>query len=577
MTKIQSFLKQLDGTVSNKGFALFRITFALFLLAFISHITYYRPLIFNTIPVLAPNPFPAKLFLSIWLVAVAGLLVGWQTRIAAIVNYIFVVLAAFSFSNSGSGSFNDDLLRIGSFLLIIMPVQKAWSIDVVTYTLSYGVRPAAQTSKLNYLGAVFVSLGLMYWASSLTKLYSPMWSKGMGLWIPAVMPYNKWHGISFYLNQKWLMMAANYFTVIWEMLFLFFLFTNKWRHYFLLAGVFFHLVIAAIFPFPLLCFGPIPFYLLFIPDSFWLKFSPKPLLIGLNPNDKRHVFFARVLTGLHAATQLSYNNTGKLLINNQAFNSNWQAVTFALKTTFVGRLLGWLVTIELIKLLALAVANRFIQFEGSNKHPVQLLTETFKRQAFLVFCVTLFCVQAFYSSYHLVSRINGGVTVEGMKKYYHIRKDITDFSLKPSNLFRTLFGLNARGVFLDHSNMGTKTVFAITHTDKNGNKTWLPYFNEKGYCLGLNMNLAWSKYSFNSVCSGTIPNPMELEKTLWFWADRYHIKLDSLDLEVVKRTYQFPEHFEYNYHQKLVNQPWLPEGKVMWRKGKYYYHPIDTL
>ena len=38
------------------------------------------------------------------------------------------------------------------------------------------------------------------------------------------------------------------------------------------------------------------------------------------------------------------------------------------------------------------------------------------------------------------------------------------------------------------------------------------------------MNLAWSKYTFNSVCSGTIPNPKELEKLIWLWANKNNIK-----------------------------------------------------
>ncbi len=575
---IKRLFQLFDGTASNKSFALFRITFALFLLFFIAHIAYYRPLIFNTIPTLAPNPFPAKLFLSIWAIASLGLLVGWQTRISAIINYLLVVIATFSFSNSGSGSFNDDLLRIGSFILIIMPVHKIWSIDAITYSIKYGVRPPALTSKVYYLAAVFISLGLMYWASSLTKLYSPMWNKGLGLWIPAVMPYNKWHGIDFYLNLKRPMIAANYITIVWEFLFIFALFSLKWRNYFMAIGVFFHLVIASIFPFPLLCFGPIPFYLLFVSDGFWQHFKSTPLHITIQAQNKRHVIFSRLLNGLLAHVEVIETTNNNIVVNNKPFSNNWEAAQFALnQSSLTGKFLAFLLKLEPARLLTTLVVDQFMQVQATHQHPVSLFSQGVKKQALFIFCITLFCVQAFYSTYHLVSRINGGVTVEGLKKYYHIRKDITDFSLKPSNLFRTLFGLNARGVFLDHSNMGTKTVFAITYTNKDGRKTWLPYFNEKGYCLPMNMNLAWSKYSFNSVCSGTIPNPMELEKTLWFWANRHHIRLDSLDLQVVKRTYQFPEHFEYDYHKKLITQPWKPEGIVKWRKGKFIYQPLDSL
>jgi hypothetical protein len=91
MNRIINWLKQYDTSVSNRGFAVFRISLSFFLLVLISSIYYYRPLIFNTIPHIAPNPFPAKLFISIWAFVVLGLMIGWQTRIMAVINYLFVV------------------------------------------------------------------------------------------------------------------------------------------------------------------------------------------------------------------------------------------------------------------------------------------------------------------------------------------------------------------------------------------------------------------------------------------------------------------------------------------------------
>jgi uncharacterized membrane protein YphA (DoxX/SURF4 family) len=577
MNRVINWLKQYDTPVSTRGFAVFRITLSLFLLVLISSIYYYRPIIFNTIPHIAPNPFPAKLFLSMWAMVVLGLMIGWQTRVVAVINYLFVVITAFSFSNSGCGSFNDDLLRIGSFLLIIMPAKQSYSVDNVLHTIKYGQRQSNYTSYWNYLAALFVSLGLMYWASSLTKIYSPMWNKGLGLWIPSVMPHNKWHSVTFYLNWQWAHVAANYITIVWEFGLIFALFFKKIRTYAAWIGVFFHLVIASIFPFPLLCFGPIPFYMLFVNNTFWDRFKLQHIQVTINPDLQKHQSLGRLILGLNGNTILLHHNQNNIKINETDYNNGWLAARAALQSSWIGKCIAFFSRFELIRLFIDFVLEEVIKLQTPEQTPQPILSEKLRYGLLGIFCFGLLAVQTFYSSYHFYSRIKGGVTVVELKKFYAVRKDISDYSLKPSNLFRTLFGLNARGVFLDHSLSGSKTVFAVVRKQANGDTLWLPFFNPTGYCMGMNMNLAWSKYTFNSVCSGTIPNPKELEKVLWFWATKSNVKTDSLDFAVLKRTYHFPSTFQENYHQQLTNQPWILEGNVTWRKGKYNYTPLDSL
>lgn len=570
MDRLSSWLLKLEYKQSAKSFAAFRIAFCLFLLLFIANVAYYRPLIFNAIPNLTYNPFPAKLFLIIWALVSGLLLVGWQTRITAVINYIFVVIATFLFSNAGCGSFNDDLLRIGSFLLIIMPVARNFSFDALLKTIRFGKQQTIESSSLYYLAALLLSLGLMYFASAITKLYSPMWAAGLGLWVPASMPYNKWHNIDFFLNLEWLMKGINYVTMLWELLFIFMLFNKKWRTLFAVTGVLFHLVIATLFPFPLLCFGAVSFYVLFIPDSFWKRFSSRSILLVINPLSERQQFFARVLQSVNRDTQLAYHNQALMMVNGIPQRSNAKAAIYGLNQTRLGKFYSWLLEIELTRLILLAFTDDGILISDAALQPA--LKTSFKRFALAVFCLMLLSVQVFYTSYHLVSKLRGNGPKTGeLKNGYHIRKDITDFSLKPSNLFRTLFGLNARGVFLDHSNTGSKSVFAIIYINKQGDTTWLPFFDRNGHTLSMNMNLAWSKYTFNSVCSGTIPNPNELEKALWLWADKHRIKKQDLELHILKRTYVYPKAFETDYHKRMAGLPWLEIGLAGWKNGSFSY------
>lgn len=571
MSKFSQWLLQLEHKQSAKSFAAFRIAFCLFLLVFIAHVNYYRPIIFNTIPTLTYNPFPAKLFIVLWALTSGFLLVGWQTRIASVINYIFVVIATFLFSNAGCGSFNDDLLRIGSFLLIIMPVDRNFSVDALVKTIRFGTQPTKESSSLYYLAALLVSLGLMYFASAITKLYSPMWAAGLGLWIPASMPYNKWHNVDFFLNMEWLMKAINYVTMLWELLFIFMLFNKKkWRPIFVATGVFFHLAIALLFPFPLLCFGAVSFYLLFIPDSFWQRFQSRSISLVINQESPRQELFARVLQSINRNTVVTYHKQPVMLINGVQQRSNRKTAIYGLNQARLGKTYSWLLEIELIRLVVMAFADDGIRMTGT--YPESALKTSFKRFWLAVFCFMLLSVQLFYSSYHLVSKIRGNGPKTGeLKNGYHIRKDITDLSLKPSNLFRTLFGLNARGVFLDHSNTGSKTVFAVIYINKQGDTTWLPFFDQNGHTLSMNMNLAWSKYTFNSVCSGTVPNPNELEKVLWLWAEKHRVRKQNIELHILKRTYIYPKGFEPDYHTKMAALPWLEIGVAGWKNGSFSY------
>ncbi|MES2691370.1 MAG: HTTM domain-containing protein [Bacteroidota bacterium] len=570
MNKLSQWLLKQEQAQSAKSFAAFRIAFCLFLLMFIAHVSYYRPLIFNTIPHLAYNPFPAKLFLLLWALVTGFLLAGWQTKMASVINYLFIVIATFLFSNAGCGSFNDDLLRIGGFLLVIMPVGRNFSVDVVVKTVRFGAQQVKASSSLYYLAALLVSLGLMYLASGITKLYSPMWAAGLGLWIPASMPYNKWHSVDFFLNMEWLMKGINYVTMLWELLFLFMLFSKKWRLTFAATGVFFHLVIAILFPFPLLSFGAIAFYLLFIPDSFWDRFQSAPISLVINPANQRQQIFARALQAIHRNTVVTHHPHPAMTINGTTQRSNRKTAIYGLNQTLLGKTYSWMLEVEFIRLMVLAFADDGIHITST--YPEPALKTSFKRFWLAVFCFMLLSVQVFYSSYHLFSKMKGNTpkTAE-LKNGYHVRKDITDFSLKPSNLFRTLFGLNARGVFLDHSNTGTKTVFAVIHLNKQGDTTWLPFFDRNGYALGMNMNLAWSRYTFNSVCSGMVPNPLELEKALWLWTEKQRVKRQNIDFYVLKRTYIYPKRFEPDYQKKMAGLPWLEIGIAGWQNGTFRY------
>ncbi|MCU0423915.1 MAG: HTTM domain-containing protein [Bacteroidia bacterium] len=567
-----NYLNKYNYDVTTRVFAMFRIAFGIFLLLFIFHLNQFRAVLFNTFPELTQNPFPAKLFLLLWSGCVALIIIGWLTKIMAVANYILVLIAAFSFSNNGNGTFNDDLMRIGSFLLIFLPSNKDLSCDALLYTLKNGKLPQRTTSSLYVLGAIFVSLGLLYASSGITKLMSPIWLKGLGLWIPSVMPHNKWHDVAFYTNELWLMKALNYITIGWELFFLPALFLPKLRNYMALVGIFFHVGIALLFPFPLICVGPITFYVLFLglkPNSLS---NTKEVSLTLQPSLTSGVLKVRFLQFLNPNTNYRINEISNSTIEDKSIREVLKA---ELNCSRTGKVAAFFYRFTFVQLLVVFFANQVIDVEEKNTFQKQWIKPAFQLKIFVLFCFTLFAVQSFYTAYHINSRAKGAHHTQQLEKYYRIRRAIQDYSLKPSNLFRTFFGLNSRGVFLDHANSGVKGVFAVIEINKR-DTIWLPFFNQLGYTGTYNMNLPWSKYTFNTVCSGTAPNPLELEKVLVHWASKQKRKVSDLKLQVVGRLNFYPTAFEINYLRKLQTIPWKTEAFIHWENKRMVYVQADS-
>jgi hypothetical protein len=420
----------------------------------------------------------------------------------------------------------------------------------------------------------------MYWASSITKLFSPIWQQGLGLWIPAVMPHNKWNNFSLFLNQKGVMIAINYITIIWEVFFIAAIFNKRWAWLFAATGIFFHLCIASIFPFWFLCFGPLPFYFLFLHKTPREESKDNQHIVYLNLQLKRQLALARLVKLVNKQVVVYHQNDYLIHMEGKSYENSWQAAKALLNNSIPGKLIGSVLQVEFFRLLAKWLVDDVLVIlpEGASIQENRRIQHETQKSLLILGTLILFCVQGFYTTHHLYKNWNKKTAIQDLaKKEFHVRKSIEDASLKPSNLFRTLFGLNARGLFLDHSSVGNKVMFAVTMKGANGENIWLPYFNQDGFVGSYNMNQMWSLYSFTAVCSGTIPNPKELEKTLTFWANKNRVNTDSLDLTVLKRIYYFPAAFEPNYLEKQKQLPWTVEGHVQWRKGVFSYHSVDSI
>jgi hypothetical protein len=545
-------------------------------LLILSEVFRYRELIFDAVPGVSRNVFPVNVFLVLWLTSLLFLLSGLFTRMAAICNYLFVVMATSLFANSNVGTFNDDLLRIGSFLCIFMPVAKSFSLDVLKNNIQFRDYPPAKTTQVFYILFLFLSLGLLYLPSGLTKTYSPMWVHGLGLWIPCNIPHNKWNELpNLIVNHYWLLSSLNYLVIIWEIAFVFILFIPRLHYLIVIPGLIFHLGIALLFPFPAVCTGPLVFYVLFIPDSWWEVFYNRiqmkvKIPVSYNPNVPSQYRMARFIEFLdYRKRYLLIPETGSddLLTYRHMIQLIGKYATF--------KWLSAIFNIGIIRRI-LKLSHR-IWISGLN-HPSdnRLMNASFRYTLLVYFTISCALLQAAISSYHVYSHYHSGA--EKRMEYMRKRKEGQDFSMKPTNLARTFLGINSRGLFLDHANTGQKTTRGITIRDHDGMETWLPMIDQKGYvCRELNMNMAWAKVTFNLFGFGAGPlDTSGVQRLTRYWALIRHLPLNDLTFKVYAKTYTYPDHFEKDYYLKLERIPWKSEGEARWINGRFSFISSDT-
>jgi uncharacterized membrane protein YphA (DoxX/SURF4 family) len=572
VNRIISYFKSFDYPVSPKSFALFRMLYALYLLGLISQLNTQWPFFFDHVPPYSVSLFPTKLSLFIWLISSVLLLTGSFTRVAAVINYVLVLLMTTFFVNANISSFNDDLLRIGGFLLIVIPASRCWSVDALLGNLQRKNQPQ-QTSYLYYLLSIVVTLGLLYFASAVTKLFSPMWQNGLGLWIPAVIPSYKWNHFDFFVDQKWMMFGLNYVVLAFEFVFIFLLFNKRFHAAIAIIGITFHLGIAFLFPFTYICFGPIFFYSLLIPDSWWKTLgrqfsSQHKLIITFNPEHTKQYQAVHLLTALdfRGRLELHAGSYSHLSCEGQ---TGWDAFRAACRGSILHAPLYLMTSFEVVQNLMTYVSEEWLP------NPTPSFSQSgslyrLKRFSFFLFVAALCWVQLLTLGYHSYTALKADK--KQLTQYLKQRIATQDFSTKPSNLARTFFGINSRGVFLDHAFRGTKTVYAIAKLNADGTEEWLPIFTKEGYCTGSNRNLGWHKLSFKYF-GRTLsqPDTTGFKKYTAMWAHQNHVAPHNLYFRVYRRMYPCPETYEKGYLTKMLNLPWDTAGLIVWNDTLFHY------
>jgi predicted DCC family thiol-disulfide oxidoreductase YuxK len=256
------------------GLSVFRMCYSLVLFFEILQQYRFSELIYNENPYVSETDFSMQHLFACWMIVLFLLFIGLFTRFAVVLNYLFTLLV---FSRQHYFEYHIFGIYVGvNFLLLFIPVSKVLSLDHLLEKLKYSsvgkfYAPERRVYAVNYFAPVLIAIGLVYFDSVLFKIESPMWQKGLGMWLPASLPFAVWNDLGFLMNNEFIVKSVGYIVIAFEFAFVFLMWFKKFRVPLFLTGVLFHVGILLCFPIPWFALATIAVYLLMLPAGAWKK------------------------------------------------------------------------------------------------------------------------------------------------------------------------------------------------------------------------------------------------------------------------------------------------------------------
>lgn len=241
-------------------FAALRVAFGAVLLADVSHLFAHLSVFPNV------HGWPLRPALLLWLLALVFLILGYRTRLAAVVNYLCcAVILGLLAPNGDFQQAAGDAVTIGLALLtVVLPCGAAFSID--------RLRKAGAPLRIGSAGrwALAAYITFIYADSGVHKLLSPMWSSGFGLATPMQLPSLVW------IDTGWLTLfpppllrVAGWAVVAFELTFPALYAFRITRVPALLLGMGLHLGIGIVYPIPVFGGLMLAIYIGLLPERWY--------------------------------------------------------------------------------------------------------------------------------------------------------------------------------------------------------------------------------------------------------------------------------------------------------------------
>ncbi len=254
---------------SGVGLSLFRIAYSLILIGEISQLIYFNKWIFDRLPYLSYAETDPVFLLFGWLILSIMLMFGYHVRIVVVCNYA-LTLGFFSIFSTFEYHMDFSIVAL-NFVLIFIPKNDPLSLDRYLIRERLPVITSRGFSLGYNVMLVYLGIAIIYFDSVFHKMGSPMWLRGLGVWLPASIPPATWNDLTPLLDIKPLMYFASYLTLIFEAAALFLLPFRKAHPLLVIVGLGLHFGIVLAFPIPFFGFGVASIYLLLVPDSWYMR------------------------------------------------------------------------------------------------------------------------------------------------------------------------------------------------------------------------------------------------------------------------------------------------------------------
>lgn len=580
-----------DQRVSSIPLAIFRILFSILFIVEIWQMFYFRSLVFDHQPFIDKSNVSVTVLLFIWICALFFVLIGFKTRMAAIINYIFCVLIlGFSLMNNGHDWHVDSIFIGVSLLLIFMPSDRALSIERVLYCrqqAKLGVRKFPN-EKISYMYVVFFILiiGLTYLDSIFYKMSSEMYLSGLGAWAPAVLPFNVFYDVSWLTSSEIFSKSLGYGVLLFELLFIFLIWFKYFRIPLIISGLMLHIGIFLIFPIPIFGILVVILYIPLIPDTVLNKLSSIPKK-ETNVTVYYDIMCPLCRQTMGIFTALDYRNAvkwkpvqgyadqdkliknipkEKLLRDIYSVSSNGNVFYGVGSYIIILKATGWLYLLGWIMSLwpARQIANKIYNFIAEKRYReggctddtcgVGFTVATLEPQIqskgiqkfFLGFIFYMWLVSFLIIS--LASPFNRTYIIGDSKVSYYSEA----LGSKYKNLVYPWTGWSTHGVFMDNHFLNytfqTKLVY-----EGNGNKITLPITTDKGFAGRYNLNRQWVNWTFRSVRPGLSIEELNynLLRYVNYWAAKNNIDLSSGEILIMQRPLEVSL---YKWKSNLLNE-----------------------
>lgn len=614
----QVYDKQVDG----RGLAVFRIAFSAVLLAEVLHLFYFRHLVFDIIPFVEVAEIGSTVPLLLWQVVLVLLMLGLFTRLAALANYVFLIVI---FASLKSYGYMMTPVYIGMGLLFLfLPISRCLSLDRLRQRLRYSTpwlryEPPATVSQLAYYVPVVVGIGFVYLDSALYKLTSPMWLTGLGMWKTLSLPYETLLSNSLLLNQEWLVRLLGYVTLGFELFFLLLLPFRRLRLWVLLVGVGLHLGILFTLPVPLFSLGFLSLYLLLVPASWWDRlrrplaqprltlyydaecpFCARTRLIIEHLDWRRAVRFESgqaaadrqpALLGIPEETLLAdvagVNRRGRVSRGFDTYVRVLHAIGYL-------RPLAWLLRLPGLAHLGRALygfvarnrvggerhdADRYERPTPPMPDAQRLLLRGFSLRDLqragaalgLVVLTLLQCVVSYNTSFvqqlRRTSGLDNTVAGRGLARGWGLLEG-------PA---RNFLGIANHPIALDEHFAGYTRLVAVTYTGADGVERFLPMTRPSGLSGPYLWGPIWLKWTHLLVSKQL--NQPRLEKGIRsftaFWATKNAVSLESCRFKVKVKKIVEATNWEPDFLTRQLQGNWLDAGEVEWREQQFTARLVD--